>query len=158
MKKFALFGIYFLLLGCSFLQPKDIAKPSEITIQKALADVGTGLNDMLKNRGEKSFGLIPSEIEVTFNVKAGAKEEGSLVLDLSRKSTPTDLVNDVKIRSELKNSSEASKDNKITIKFVNILMIPQKTLAYEKPDNLKIILESADKNKIIILDKPGEHK
>lgn len=153
MKYLTLFVTIVVLSGCSSLQTKDIAKPSEVTLDNAMESVGVGLDKMLKARGEKPFGLIPSEVEVIFKVTASATDSSKLVIDLARASTPTNLKVETKVGGEINESSQASKENTITVKFVNVLTIPEKTLAYDKPDKLEAVLKAVSGN-IVILNVP----
>jgi len=101
---------------------------------------------MLAARGKEPFGLVPSEVEVTFKIGVSAKDASKLTIDTSRSSTSEEAIKKVtketKAGVEVTQSSEALRDNAIKIKFVNVLTIPKDTLAYEKPGEVTKVLEA----------------
>jgi outer membrane murein-binding lipoprotein Lpp len=122
-----------LLSGCR--STDKVAQPSNITLVSALHDVGAGLaalkaaeletvatNAYLRQRYETNdfiTGLFPSEVEVTFNVTAGAANSRELCLDLNA-SVPTVPVSGG-ASGKVASSSTAARGNQITLKFNSVL-------------------------------------
>jgi hypothetical protein len=118
--------------GCS---TDKVAQPSNITLVSALYDVGAGLaalkaaeletvatNSYMRQRyGTNDFitGLFPSEVEVTFNVTAGAANSRQLCLDLNA-SVPGAPVSGG-TSGTVAASSTATRGNQITLKFNSVL-------------------------------------
>jgi hypothetical protein len=115
------------LSGCSLFQPA--AKPSEITLVKAMQDVWTGLKVMKMAEGDVRTGLIASEVTVVFNIAASDKKTGNLTIDLSAPVAPG--VGTAKAGGGLGSESGSQRGNTVTVKFVNLLTIPKETLAYK---------------------------
>jgi hypothetical protein len=127
-----LFAVLLLTGGCS---TDKVAQPSNITLVSALHDVGAGMaalkaaeletvatNACLRQRyGTNDFitGLFPSEVEVTFNVTAGAANNSQLCLDLNA-SVPTAPVSGG-VSGKMTSSSTATRGNQITLKFNSVL-------------------------------------
>ncbi len=127
--------------GCASLRPSDLANPSEVTLENALGEVGNGLKKLYDAEQGLKVGLIPSEIEVKFNLAASAKDSGKLSIDLS-KSVPEPIKKETKVGGSIEQSSEGERSNTITVKFINILMIPKETLAQTKsPSDLAMLLK-----------------
>lgn len=115
------------LSGCSLFQPT--AKPSEITLTKAMQDLGIGLKLMKMGEGDVKTGLIASDVTVVFNIAASDKKSGGLTIDMSapiESGTGTG-----KVGGNLAAESASQRGNTVTIKFVNLLTIPKDTLAYK---------------------------
>jgi hypothetical protein len=70
-------------------------------------------------------GLFPSEVEVTFNVTAGAVNNNQLSIDLNA-SAPNVPVGG-KVGDTYSSQSSASRGNQITIKFTSALFTSTKT-------------------------------
>ena len=119
-----------LFTGC--VSTNNVAKPSNITLVNALREVGSGLaemkaaeintfatNKVLNPYGTNDFitGLFPAEVDVTFNVTAGASKGNQLSIDLNA-SAPSVPVGG-KISDTYSTSSTAARGNQITIKFMS---------------------------------------
>ena len=141
------------LSGCASFRPIDVVNPSEVTLENAMGEFGRGLRAMLKERGEQPFGLIPASAEIQFRIAADAKDKTKLVLDMSRSATSANTSKDTKLGSELSQESSGTRDNTIAVKFVNLLTIPQHTLAYEKPDKALELLNNVT-CPVVILSQP----
>jgi hypothetical protein len=127
-----LLAVLLLIGGCS---TDKVAQPSNITLVNALHDVGAGLaalkaaeletvatNTYLQPRyGTNDFitGLFPSEVDVTFNVTAGAANSSQLCLDLNA-SVPGAPVSGG-AAGTVASSSTAARGNQITLKFNSVL-------------------------------------
>jgi hypothetical protein len=100
--------------GCASFAPTDIAKPSDITVQNALADIGDGLTQMKQkiDAGGHNFGLLADEVTIELKVGANAKEGGKLAIDVGRSN--------IALNGEVTKSAEADRANTITIKFKNL--------------------------------------
>jgi len=119
--------------GCaSFTPVKVVGEPSEVTVEQALTSIGAGLTKMRAAIGEDKTGLVPSEVTVNFKLAASAKDSGKLTIDLSVPLTSGGVAGSGKVGAEVGQSSEGSRSNEITIKFVNLLLLPKETLATMK--------------------------
>ena len=122
-----------LLTGCC--STNYVAKPSNITLVNALHDVGAGLaelkaselemvatNTYLHERyGTNDFitGIFPSEVDITFNVTAGASNSDQLTIDMNASAPGVPVSGGVSNTSG--SSSTASRGNQITLKFMSAL-------------------------------------
>lgn len=120
-----------LLSGCSLFEP--VTKPSEVTLEQALASVGSGLKVMHEAEKGTKTGLIASEVTVTFAIAASKDVTGKLTVDLSKTLSGGDVSSTNSQGGSLEAKSVQSRSNNITVKFVNVMTIPKDTLAYEKP-------------------------
>lgn len=131
-----------LLSGCSSMYPKEVANPKEITLEQALADVGSGLRKLHEEQKGVKTGLIADSVEITFNVKASANQDNKLTIDLSRDIVVPEVTSKQKLEGEAKSHAEGLRENKITIKFKNFLTLPKETLVDNKsPDEVKKLIE-----------------
>tara|TARA_B100000530_G_C15928665_1_gene475973 strand:+ start:1358 stop:1900 length:543 start_codon:yes stop_codon:yes gene_type:complete len=129
------------LAGCASISPPDLVKPSEVTLEQALASVGAGLYQMKEQQKDMKTGLIAESVEVTFNLAASAEDSGRLTIDLTKSVAAEELTRGREIGAEQTSSSNSSRSNAITIKFKNILTIPKDTLVHAKsPDDLANII------------------
>jgi outer membrane murein-binding lipoprotein Lpp len=139
------------LAGCC--STDNVAKPSNITLVNALRDVGTGLaemkaaelatfatNKVLNPSGTNDFftGLFPAEVDVTFNVTAGASNGNQLSLDLNA-SAPSVPVGG-KISDTYSTSSTASRGNQITVKFMSAYFTTTTTTT-TATNGIKVVVE-----------------
>ncbi len=120
------------MTGCAAFSPKDLANPSEVTLEQALASVGAGLYQMKEAQKDMKTGLIASSVDVTFKLAASANDSGKLTIDLSKAVASDPVTKNQSIAGEKTSESSANRSNEITVKFVNILTIPKDTLAYSK--------------------------
>jgi len=144
MKKYiALITSFALLTGCGTMV---VPKPSAITLESALESVGRGLVKMkqaeLRENNNKEFkvGLIPSEVEVIFNVIASGTQDGKLYIELSPISGPVSG----KAGAAAGTSYNAQRGNQITIKFRNIAFskktkTPDGTVIIEGPTDPEVL-------------------
>ena len=128
-----------MLTACAPFSPRDVASPQEVTITKALEDIGKGFSQMKQALGAQVLGLYPCEVKVTLNVKASATEAGGLVIDLSSKprsieghSAPVDPA--AKVGLEKSGEASAERGNTIDIRLYNPGCLPKGTLGYENPE------------------------
>jgi hypothetical protein len=120
-------AVFISLSGCGLFQ--QTAKPSEITLAKAMQEVGTGLKAMKMAEGDVKTGLIASEVTVVFNIAASDKKSGNLTIDLSAPTVAG--AGTGKLGGGLTSETGSQRGNTVTVKFVNLLMIPKDTLAYK---------------------------
>jgi len=122
-----------LCAGCTANHVVD--SPKSITFVQAMHDVGQGLaemkaaeletlrtNSVLRDKyGNTDFvtGLFPSEVEVTFNVTAGAANASQLSVDLSAASAQSPVSGS--LGGKISASSSATRANQITVKFTSAL-------------------------------------
>jgi hypothetical protein len=89
---------------------------SEITLEQAMRSVGVGLRELREEAGEPKTGLMPSSVDITFNVTATGKDDGKLVIE----------------RATLGSQLEATRGNTITLTLSNILFAEKGVLLYDK--------------------------
>lgn len=117
------------LSGCGLFQ--SIAKPSEITLVKAMEDVGAGLRAMHDAQKGMTTGLLPSSVDVTFNIAASDQKGGNLTIDLSQAATG-DITKNQSLGGGLTSSVVSSRGNTVTVRFTNLMTIPKDTVAYTR--------------------------
>lgn len=118
------------LSGCGALTPvKVVGDPSEVTVEQALKSVGDGLRDMRVAIGENKTGLIPAEVTINFKLAASATANGKLTVDLSVPLTSAGAAGSGKVGASAEQTSAGSRSNEISIRFVNLLLVPKETLA-----------------------------
>lgn len=102
-------------------------KKETITFQKAMESIANGLNVFTKKKKEERiFGIVPSEIEATFNISVSKTNKGETSLTLD----PTNIITGFLSKW---NSEVISKNsNKITIKFRNLLFAKKGEAFYDK--------------------------
>ena len=117
-----------------------VPEPGKITLQAAMKEVATGLNEMYAIRKDHpKSGLLPAEVTVVFNISAKANDEGKLYVEAG--ATPADVLKIAKIGAEAASKIEASRGNTVTIKFTNILFAPKETLVMTKsPEDIAKLL------------------
>lgn len=77
------------LHGCAAYTPVDVAKPSDITLEQATAQVASslaGMKKILRKDGE-NFGLVIDQVDVDLNVTAAAGASGSQDLKIDAAKT-----------------------------------------------------------------------
>jgi hypothetical protein len=94
--------------------------------------VGVGLREMRRGEGDLRTGLIPEEVDVTFNISASGAQDGKLYVEVS----PIPL-GAVPIKgnagADLSSSYTAQRGNQITIKFKNLLFADPKKTQFKDP-------------------------
>ena len=112
------------LTGCaSYVVPN----PSAITLENAMYSVGAGLREMRRGEGDLRTGLIPEEVEVTFNISASGDQGGKLYVEVSPIPLGVSPIQG-KAGAELSAKYTAQRGNQITIRFKNLLFAdPAKT-------------------------------
>jgi hypothetical protein len=76
-------------------------------------------------------GLVPTEVSVSFNLGVSAKDSSKLTLDFSRASEAA-VKKESKAGLDVGTSSEGSRANVITVKFVNLLALPESSIVQKK--------------------------
>lgn len=147
MFKGLLFAAMGTLAGCASFTPAQVVTPSNMEISEVMRQVGAGLHNMWEAEKGQKFGLIPSGAELVLKVTVDAKDSNKLVLDISPSSL-SKATNPLKANGEIDHSSEAGRDNTITIKFVNVLTLPKETLGYEHPGELSTVFKALNDNDI----------
>lgn len=110
------------LAGCASMRPVDVAKPSELTVDQALLDVATGLNNFRQQarQAKTSYGLLVDEVTVDLNVTASATDSSKLVIDAAN-IAPSVLAGGTlggSVTAEA--GSTAERGNKIIVKLKNV--------------------------------------
>jgi hypothetical protein len=116
---FALLGF---VAGCG--NPRPI--PSDITLRQALEEVKDGIQLLQERKvGEKPAGLLISEVQVSFNITANAKDTSKLGLDLAPggviKEIPTGVF-------EKTTETGLTRGNQISFKFQNLFLANKDTI------------------------------
>lgn len=88
------------LAGCCNSQ-RIVPEPGKITLQEAMQSVGEGLTRMHDALGGMKTGLMPSAVEVTFNVSASATDTGKLYVEVGAQP-----VHPLRARSERKQAHQ----------------------------------------------------
>jgi len=91
-----------------------------------------GLREMRLAIGESKTGLVPAKVTVNFKLAASAKDSGKLTVDLSAPLASGGAAGSGKVGGEALKWSEGSRSNEITIRFVNVLLMPKDLLATVK--------------------------
>lgn len=157
----AIFIFSFLASGCATMV---IPEPGKVTLEEALSSVGRGLvqmkqaqTDQMKqdqatqnDKGVFKSGLIPSEVEVTFNITASGQQGGKLFVEITK--TPVDSI--LKKGAEFSSSYAATRGNQITIRFRNIAFT--KTTKTEDGVTVEGVTNPETLSKIIeVLERTG---
>jgi hypothetical protein len=122
-----------LLIGCESSQV--VPKPGMITLEEALKSVADGLYQMREVHKDVKFGLLPSEVSVTFNITAKSEDTGKLYVEVG--SVPVGGGTG-KANAEVGSKLNAERGNQITVKFANLLLTQKGTYFYDKePENIK---------------------
>ena len=116
---------------------KIIGDPQQISIQDAMRDVGEGLALMHEKLEEKNlkFGLLPSEVDITFNISAKStdNQKAGLVVDAGSNMADTISITKANASAGIDSQVIAERGNQITIRFRNIMTLdPTKTIAGAK--------------------------
>ncbi|MDR6100574.1 hypothetical protein QE369_000752 [Agrobacterium larrymoorei] len=135
------------LPACAAYTPNDLAKPTSLTVEAALTDIGAGFAGMkskLREGGDLKLGLYPCKVIANFNVTASAAQGGKLVIDASTAPTTTAQTTKTNtlsatVQAEQVNSSSATRGNTIAIEIYNVACIPKDTLATIQPDKVGVV-------------------
>ena len=124
-------SVVVLFTGCaSFVVPK----PTSITFENAMTQLGKGILAMKIAEGNMNTGLVADEVEVTFNVTASGDQGGTLNLE----ATPISIV---KGTLDISSKYAAQRSNQITIKFKNLLYADRTKINGHDPATIRGILE-----------------
>jgi hypothetical protein len=137
MRKLAL-AILIVIIGFAFAGCEQIVEPKTVTLENAMKQVATGLNEMYKiGKDYPKTGLTPSEVTIEFNVSAKGTKEGKLVVGTA---VPLEGIN---ASGEIGSKVEASRGNKVTVKFVNLFLSDTKDslIMIKQPDEIAKILK-----------------
>lgn len=138
------------IASCAAFTPADVAKPTSLTVEHALADVGRGFALMKQElrEGDLKLGLFPCKITVKLNVTAAAEQGGKLVIDAS--TAPTTLAQNTVQRTvtasshlEQTNTSSVSRGNTVIVEMYSIACTPKDTLAGAHPDKVGPVTRDA---------------
>ena len=156
--KYLVLGVNVFLAGCTAFSPEDIGRPTELSLQDAMADAGVGFARMKQElrRADVKLGLYPCKFTVNFNVTASAAQGGKLVLDAS--ADPTSVAQSTSSRTltasanfEQVNSSSATRGNTVVVEMYSIACTPAETLASKHPDKVGEVTRRANEG---VLDSP----
>jgi hypothetical protein len=146
------------LVGCAAFSPNDVANPSRLSVENAMKSIGQGFNNMQEALDGGKMGLWPCKVVTTLNVTASAEEGGSLVLDTTIKPPATSIQGEMSGHIDQKNTSLASRRNAVTIEMYSAACLPEHTIGYDKPDQVKDVVEglnlSREKSPLIV--EPSE--
>lgn len=123
-------AICFVLGGCGFYLPSDVARPGDITLETAMKDTGKSLvamRDELRS-GQFRTGLIADEVTVTFNISANASMGNTLTLEAGQpQKAGAFLLTGLKDEFKIENTS--ARGNQIVVKLKNIYTITPNAIA-----------------------------
>lgn len=122
MRTGLLAAVSLIATGCVSIRPVDLAKPSELTVQRALADVAEGLVRMrqLGRENNTVFGLIVDDVTVTLKVTASAGDSNKLVVDAANIQPAVLAGGNLGIKIDNTAESTGNRDNTIEIKMRNV--------------------------------------
>ncbi|MCX5893624.1 MAG: hypothetical protein NTW80_11760 [Deltaproteobacteria bacterium] len=127
------------LFGCE-RSSEVVPQPSKVTLESALVSVEKGLNEMVKAQEKVKFGLIPSEVTVTFNISASGEDSSKLYIEAG---SVTAVGGTAKAGTEMGSKLHNERGNQITIKFTNLLLTEKGKYFYDKgPKIIKDALEN----------------
>ncbi|MBY3228546.1 hypothetical protein [Rhizobium laguerreae] len=99
--------------------PNEVAKPSEITLEKAIFDVADSLNQLQQRTANRAkIGLIVDEATVTFNVAATANNAGTGSASLNALPLSAGGTAGLSVSNTLTNNG--TRGNTITVTFKNM--------------------------------------
>jgi hypothetical protein len=131
----------FVLAGCA--SHTVVPKPSEITFEQAMEQVANGLNKMYDiGKDKPKTGLTPAEVTIEFNISASGSDKGKLFIDAGANTLDTLQV--VKAGAEASSEIQASRGNKITIKFTNLFLSDSKDslIMIKTPEEIAALLDT----------------
>ena len=133
-----LFAMMLVCHGCASISPANLTAQNEVSVESALNSVGCGIKRLYDGQRGLTTGLVPSEVEVKLALSASAKDSGQLSIDFSKH---LETNTDIKTSSGYNSSSEASRSNTITIRFINVLTAPKDTVIYnQNPAQLRELI------------------
>lgn len=118
------------LAGCASYSPAEVAKPTDISIKKAMMDVADAIHSVeAAYPPENRVGLIVDEVEIKFNVAAKANNGGTQQLNLA---TPLNATGgNLSAMVQGQQSSESNRGNIVTVKLKNIATADMTKGAYK---------------------------
>jgi len=131
------------LSSCAAFSPKDVANPTNLTVENALTDVGRGFAGMKTElrKSDVKLGLFPCKVTVNLNVTASADQGGKLVVDASTAPTSTAATTQINTLTasghvEQTNTSTATRGNTVVVEMYSVACTPKDTLAGTFPDKV----------------------
>lgn len=126
MRKFNLIAVILIFwstfAGCA---GKIVPEPKKITFEDAMVQVANGLNKMYDiGKGHPKSGLVPAEVTIDFNISSSATDTGKLSVEAG--ANILDTLQVTKAGAEIGSQIQASRGNKITIKFTNLFLSTSK--------------------------------
>jgi len=133
-----------LMTGC--VTTSQIARPTEVTLQKALHDVGASLKAMKEAEGQNfKTGLIAKDVEVVFKIGVSATDKSSLGIELG---APASSPVSAKLSGSASNENSANRENTITIRYTNLFLENPTTtiigVSAKSPDDYKKIIDGLE--------------
>lgn len=90
-------------------------------------------------------GLIPTEVEIKFNLAASATEQGKLTVDLSKAVGVSPVKKEEKLGGSYESGAEASRGGNIVIKFSNVLPLDKESLtALKSAQDIEALLKALE--------------
>lgn len=123
------------LIGCT---EKIVPEPASVTFENAMEQVTVGLNKMYDTgKDYPKTGLVPAEVTIEFNVGASAADNGRLTIGT------VNPVQNIQVGGEISSNIQASRGNKITIKFVNLFLTDSKEslIMLKQPEEIAKLLK-----------------
>ena len=137
------------LTACSNPPPVELVGRKDVSVAKALQDIGRGFRSLSSELDGAVLGVVPCKISMVLVVKASATEDNTLAIGISE--APAEIVGkSVQIDADSKvdtlgfgvigsreGQATANRDNTITIELYNPGCLPKDTLGYDKPSDVK---------------------
>lgn len=132
----------------SLSSPRELVKPKDVSVAKALEDIGKGFNLLGSELDGAVLGVLPCKVTMTLVVKASATDDNTLAIGVSEapiliveKSVQSDKMGETESPGfgavgTLEEAAEASRDNTIVIEMYNPGCLPKNTLGYDKPNQV----------------------
>lgn len=122
----------FLLSACS--EPfAQVAEPNAITFEGAMAELGRGFTAFEAASGNQPRGIVPCNIDVTFDVAVAASAADSIDLGRTAKLVVTGATNqsttDTNASARFSRDRSAERSNKINVQFRHLQCLPSDTRA-----------------------------
>lgn len=132
-----------LLVGCTNIQPE---RSEPITLKEGMKQLAEGLNEFqnIGKDSKKVYGLVPSEIEVTFNISAEKTDGKTANLTISPAS-----LSGVGFGAGWTKEVSSKSGNQITIKFRNLLFSKKGEAFYDDKHIVKKIHDAEETGVVI---------
>lgn len=122
MKAYTVAILSVIVSSCASMRPVDVSRPSEISVNAALADIASGLIEFrrLGQASNNNFGLLVDEVQITLKVTASATDSSKLVVDVSNVKPSLLSGGTAGVNLTQEAGSEGNRDNTVVVKLKNV--------------------------------------